>query len=77
MTFALGGGTNGAGVHIVERFASDGVHARQSLTGKIAAGTGAYRHWAGTVKGGGPVAENPPGHITSSDLRFVFTLSRT
>jgi hypothetical protein len=66
MTFALKGRTIRAKVSIVERFAADGAHARQTLTGKVVGG--------GTVRGGGPVVERPPGHIASSDLRFVITV---
>jgi hypothetical protein len=66
MTFALKGRTIRANVHIVERFAADGAHARQSLTGKVLGG--------GTVKGGGRLVENPPGYIASSNLRYVLTL---
>jgi len=66
MTFALKRRTIRANVQIVERFGSDGAHAKQTLTGKVIGG--------GTVKGGGPVVEKPPGHIASSNLRFVITL---
>jgi hypothetical protein len=65
MTFALKRQTIRANVQILERFAADGAHARQTLTGKVIGG--------GTVKGGGPVVEKPPGHIASSNLRFVIT----
>lgn len=63
ITFALKGRTIRANVQIVERFAADGAHARQTLAGKVIGG--------GTVKGGGTVVEKPPGHIASSNLRFV------
>jgi hypothetical protein len=66
MTFALKRRTVRADVQIVEKFAADGAHARQTLTGRVIGG--------GTVKGGGPVVERPPGHIASSNLRFVITL---
>jgi hypothetical protein len=66
MTFALKGRLIRANVQIVEKFAADGAHARQTLTGKLVGG--------GTVKGGGPVVEKPPGHIASSNLRYVLTL---
>jgi len=66
MTFALKGRTIRANVQIVEKFAADGAHARQTLSGELVGG--------GTVKGGGPVVEKPPGHIASSNLRFVITL---
>jgi len=66
MTFALKRRTIRANVQIVERFAADGAHAKQTLTGKVIGG--------GRVKGGGPVVEKPPGHIASSNLRFVIVL---
>lgn len=66
MTFALRRRTIRAHVQIVEKFAADGAHARQKLTGKVVGG--------GTVEGGGPLVERPPGHIASSNLRFVITL---
>ena len=44
-------------VLIVDRFAADGKHATQRLTG-----TG--------ISGGGTFVENPPGHVRASDLRY-------
>jgi hypothetical protein len=44
-------------VLIVDRFAADGKHATQRLTG------------AG-ISGGGTFVESPPGHVTASDLRY-------
>ena len=73
MTFALAGGTIRTNVSIVERFAADGAHAMQTLTGKIVGGSGRYSHETGTVKGGGKVVEKPPGHIASSNLRYVLS----
>jgi hypothetical protein len=74
MTFALTGGTVRAQVSIVQRFAADGRHARQTLEGRLAGGTGRYRNARGTVSGGGTVVESPPTHIASSSLRYVLTL---
>jgi hypothetical protein len=65
MTFALERRTIRANVSIVERFAADGAHAKQTLTGKIVGG--------GSIKGGGTVVEKPPGHIASSNLRYVLS----
>ena len=62
MTFKLPRRTLRAKVLIVDRFAADGKHARQSLTGTLAAG--------GTVSGGGTFLEDPPGHVRASDLRY-------
>jgi len=44
-------------VLIVDRFAADGKHATQRLTGK-------------GISGGGTFVEDPPGHIRASDLRY-------
>jgi hypothetical protein len=44
-------------VLIVDRFAADGKHATQRLTG-----TG--------ISGGGTFVEDPPGHVRASDLRY-------
>jgi hypothetical protein len=74
MTFALTGGTVRAQVNIVQRFAADGAHARQTLTGRVTGGTGRYASARGTVSGGGTVVESPPAHIASSSLRYVLAL---
>jgi hypothetical protein len=44
-------------VLIVDRFAADGTHATQRVTG-----TG--------ISGGGTFVEDPPGHVRASDLRY-------
>ena len=44
-------------VLIVDRFAADGRHATQRLTGK-------------GISGGGTFVEDPPGHVRASDLRY-------
>jgi hypothetical protein len=44
-------------VLIVDRFAADGKHARQSLSGP-------------GISGGGSYVEDPPGHVKASDLRY-------
>jgi hypothetical protein len=74
MTFTLAGGTIRAAVSIVQRFAPDGAHATQSLTGKVTGGTRSYRDAHGTISGGGPLVESPPAHIASSNLRYVISL---
>jgi hypothetical protein len=38
------------------------MHAQQELTGTVVGG--------GTIRGGGSVVEDVPGHIASSDLRY-------
>lgn len=57
MTFALPRGSITARVAIVQRFASDGIHARQTLRGTIVAGTRRYRGVRGTISGGGTVVD--------------------
>jgi hypothetical protein len=66
MTFRLPHRTLRARVLIVDRFAADGKHARQSLTGTVAGG--------GTISGGGTYVEDPPGEVKASDLRYRVTL---
>ena len=74
MTFTLFVGAIRTNVSIVQRFSSDGAHARQTLTGKITGGTKRYAGARGTVSGGGTDVEHPPGSIRSSNLRYVFVL---
>ena len=63
MTFALPDGTIRARVHINTRFGPDGHRAVQRVSGTIVGG--------GTITGGGPYDEDPPGHVASSNLRYV------
>jgi hypothetical protein len=74
MTFALSRGTVRARVAIVQRFERDGAHARQTLTGTLIGGTGSFRGARGTIAGGGTDVERPPGHVESSNLRYVLRL---
>ncbi len=62
VTFRLPHRTLRARVLVVQRFAPDGRHARQTLTGSVVGG--------GTISGGGTDVESPPGHVTASDLRY-------
>jgi hypothetical protein len=48
-------------VFIVDRFAADGKHATQRLSGAGISGRGTY-------------VEDPPGEVTASDLRYTLTL---
>jgi hypothetical protein len=65
MTFRLPAETLRARVRIVARFGADGAHATQRLEGTIAGG--------GSVTGGGPYVERPPGHVASSNFRYVIS----
>jgi hypothetical protein len=67
VTFRLPSRTIRARVHVVERFAADGTHARQTLTGTLVGASG-------TITGGGTDTEKPPGHIAASNLRYVVVL---
>jgi hypothetical protein len=58
MTFALKRGTIRVAATIVMRFGADGVHARQTVSGRIVGGTRAYRGARGTIAGGGTVADH-------------------
>jgi hypothetical protein len=49
-------------VMIVDRFAADGKHARQTVSGP-------------GIVGGGSYVEDPPGHVKSSDLRYRLSVS--
>ena len=62
VVFRLAHRTITARVMIVDRFAADGKHARQSLAGTLAGG--------GTIAGGGTFVEDTPGHVRASDLRY-------
>ena len=55
-----------ARVLVVQRFAADGKHARQELRGRVIGG--------GTIRGGGSVLEDTPGHVAASDLRYRIVL---
>ena len=57
ITFRLPHRTIRARVLIVDRFAADGKHATQRVTGK-------------GISGGGRFVEDPPGHVRSSDLHY-------
>jgi hypothetical protein len=70
MIFSLPAGTLTAQVKIVQRFARDGKHATQTLSGTVIGGTGAYRDARGAISGGGTDTETAPGQIAKSDLRY-------
>jgi hypothetical protein len=75
MIFTLPRGTITASVKVVQRFARDGKHATQTLTGTVVGGTLAYQGAHGAISGGGTDTETAPGRITSSDLRYRILLS--
>jgi hypothetical protein len=65
LTFRLHNETIRTRVRIVVKFAADGKHARQRLVGTVDGG--------GRISGGGPYVEDPPGHVASSNLRYVIS----
>ena len=56
-----------ARVHVTTKFGADGKHAVQKLRGTVSGG--------GTINGGGPYVEAPPGHVAASDLRYRIVLA--
>lgn len=66
LTFNLPAQTIRARVHVTTKFGPDGEHAVQKLRGTVSGG--------GTIAGGGPYVEAPPGHVGSSDLRYTIRL---
>ena len=63
LTFTLRDGTIHTRVHVRTKFGPDGHHAVQRVTGSVDGG--------GTVRGGGAYDEDAPGHVASSNLRYV------
>jgi hypothetical protein len=55
-----------ARVHVTTRFGPDGEHAIQTLRGAVSGG--------GTIAGGGPYVEAPPGRVGASDLPYTVRL---
>jgi hypothetical protein len=55
-----------ATVHVRTKFGPDGEHAVQRLRGAVSGG--------GTISGGGPYVEAPPGHVGASDLGYTIRL---
>jgi hypothetical protein len=62
LTLRLPQRTIRARVLVIQRFAADGMHARQTLRGTVVGG--------GTIRGGGSVVEDTPGHVAASNLRY-------
>ena len=75
IVFTLPRGTITARVKVVQRFATDGKHATQTLTGSVVGGTLAYQGARGAISGGGTDTETAPGRITKSDLRYRILLA--
>lgn len=67
LTFNLPSGTIHSTVHVTTKFGPDGEHAVQKLRGAVGGG--------GTITGGGPYVEAPPGHVGASDLRYRIVLA--
>jgi hypothetical protein len=55
-----------ARVRVTTKFGPDGEHATQRLRGAVSGG--------GTIAGGGPYVEAPPGHVGASDLHYTIRL---
>lgn len=66
VTFNLPTHTIHARVRVTTKFGPDGEHAVQKLRGTVGGG--------GTIFGGGPYVEAPPGHVGASDLRYTIRL---
>jgi hypothetical protein len=66
LTFKLPTHTIHARVHVKTTFGPDGEHALQNLRGAVSGG--------GTIRGGGPYVEAPPGHVAASDLRYTIRI---
>ena len=66
VTFALPTHTVRARVRVTTKFGPDGEHAIQKLRGTVAGG--------GTITGGGPYVEAPPGRVGASNLRYTIRL---
>lgn len=66
LTFNLPAHTIHARVRVTTKFGPDGEHAIQKLRGAVSGG--------GTIVGGGPYVEAPPGHVGASDLRYTIRL---
>jgi hypothetical protein len=66
LTFNLPTHTIHARVHVTTKFGPDGEHATQKLKGTVLGG--------GTIAGGGPYVEAPPGHVGASNLRYTIKL---
>lgn len=66
MRFSLPEQTIRARVRIRTKFGPDGHHAIQHLQGDVVGG--------GTVTGGGPYIEQPPGHVADSNFRYRIVL---
>lgn len=76
LLFFLPRGSISARVSIVQRFASDGRHATQTLTGTVTAGSGVYEGARGAIRGGGTDVEIAPGRIARSKLLYRVSLRR-
>ena len=66
LTFNLPTHTVHARVRVTTKFGPDGEHAIQKLRGTVSGG--------GTIAGGGPYVEAPPGHVGASDLHYTIRL---
>jgi hypothetical protein len=74
MTFALPSGELRARVVVTQRFASDGVHATQSVAGRVTGGTRRFARAHGAVAGGGSVVDRRDG-LGRVHLRYTISLA--
>jgi hypothetical protein len=72
LRFSLRAGSIDTQVRITQRFAADGIHARQTLKGRVVGGTGRYRRRRGTIVGSGTVIDRRRG-LGLVDLRYTLT----
>lgn len=75
MSFVLPGGSIEARVDVTQRFAADGMHARQTLSGSVIRGTGRFRGRRGTIRGGGTVVDRRSA-LGRVDLHYTLSLKR-
>jgi hypothetical protein len=74
MTFALAAGELRARVLVTQRFGPDGVHATQTVAGRLTGGTGRFAEAHGRVSGGGSVIDRRDG-LGRVDLRYTIALA--
>ena len=74
LTLSFKAGALRVRVAVTQVFASDGEHARQTITGRIVGGTGRYAQARGTLSGGGTVVDRRNG-LGRVRLTYKLTIS--